>query len=289
MTEVQFNEHVHLLLIGLILSFVAFWVASRRDFFTYPNQFSAPMIHLTEVLGAFAVFIGISLVFMPLLGIGYLLSIGKDASSSSEPHFQGWFNATTIIASAAGIYIYFKSLPVKTQMAVMRKTFSEGFYKRLQDFLMGSYAWLISFPTVIVIGQLVSLMILSKFPDSHIDQVAVKFLKSTMQYPFLFTLTAFLLVAVVPAIEEFLFRGFLQTWLKQYFNVNIAIIVTSLIFSSFHFSYSQGLSNIELLTSLFVLSCFLGFLYERQQSILASIGLHSTFNLISVIFLLSES
>ena len=63
-------------------------------------------------------------------------------------------------------------------------------------------------------------------------------------------------------------------------------MIASLIFAAFHFSTSQGLNNIELLVSLFVLSCFLGFLYERQESLLASMALHATFNAISILAIL---
>jgi uncharacterized protein len=68
-----------------------------------------------------------------------------------------------------------------------------------------------------------------------------------------------------------------------------SILLASLIFAFFHFSYSQGIDNIEVITSLFVFSCFLGFVYERQQSLWASVGLHALFNAISVVLIVLET
>ncbi|MBI3211827.1 MAG: CPBP family intramembrane metalloprotease [Simkania negevensis] len=50
----------------------------------------------------------------------------------------------------------------------------------------------------------------------------------------------------------------------------------------FHLSSSQGVGNI----SLFIFALYLGFLYEKQCSLFASIALHMTFNSISVIRIL---
>lgn len=62
-----------------------------------------------------------------------------------------------------------------------------------------------------------------------------------------------------------------------------AIALTSLIFASFHFSALQGISNIELLGALFVLSCYLGYFHEMGNSIFIPIGLHSVFNFVNIV------
>jgi membrane protease YdiL (CAAX protease family) len=63
---------------------------------------------------------------------------------------------------------------------------------------------------------------------------------------------------------------------------SLAIVFSSICFSAFHFSFSQGIGNISLLFSLFVFALFLGFIYERQGSLFASISLHMTLNIVSV-------
>ena len=91
----------------------------------------------------------------------------------------------------------------------------------------------------------------------------------------------FTILIAAPIIEEFLFRGCLMTYLKRYMPPKGAITLSALCFSLFHFAPSQGFGNISLVASLFVLALFLGFIYERQASLFASIGLHMTFNAVS--------
>ena len=133
------------------------------------------------------------------------------------------------------------------------------------------------------------LEIFSLFFPAPEEQIAVKYLRTVAQFPLLFTVASLLIVFIVPIAEELLFRGFLQTWLKQKVGWGKAILITSIIFSLFHFSTQQGAHNLSLLSSLFILSCFLGFLYERQQSLFASIALHMVFNGVSILLLLKGS
>jgi len=94
---------------------------------------------------------------------------------------------------------------------------------------------------------------------------------------------------IVPMIEEMLFRGYLQQGLKSVIPEKTAIVLTALIFAFFHFSPSQSGSNITILTSLFWLACFMGYLVERTGSLWTSIGLHAAFNTVSSIFILKGS
>lgn len=280
----ELNQHMHLLFTAFVFSAITLWIARGRGFFKFtpsiPNN--AASLELWEVVAAFSIFIGVGLVFMPLVALAWASWSGKDVIHALQMPLQGWFNFATIAATAAGLASYVSWLSQSARNAIARNAFSGGMLKIFRDFLLGACAWLISYPLVVFIGQLISALV----PSHHIDQVAVKYLKMTMEYPSLFIMTAFLLIFVVPIVEETLFRGFLQTWLRQYFGVFTSIFITSLIFASFHFSPSQGIANIELLASLLILSFFLGFLYERQQSLFASIGLHVTFNAISVIAIL---
>ena len=102
----------------------------------------------------------------------------------------------------------------------------------------------------------------------------------------LYLTTASSIITVIPITEEILFRGFLQSWLKRRFQSHwIGIIIASLIFAFFHFSFAQGLTNIELLGSLFFLSCAIGISYEKQQSLWTPIAFHSIFNLTSLVLI----
>ncbi len=290
------EEHLQLLGVGVLFALLISWIARHQGFYRFPlrDDASAKWIVFLEVAGVFAVFLVVTLFVAPLIAIlllsfqvGHFIEIGY---TSIDPVMQGWLNSAAIILSAGGVTLYCFMLTPRVRHAIWGPQAFAGRKRVLQDLLTGALTWPISYPFVVVIGQVVALVLVSVFHQKpfHTDQVAVKYLKATMSNPFLFAVTVMLIVLVVPLLEEILFRGFLQTWIKQHLGTLYAILITSIIFSLFHFSVSQGLDNVELLLSLFLLSCFLGFLRERQHSLYASIGLHATFNAVTVIVLLSN-
>ena len=160
----------------------------------------------------------------------------------------------------------------------------------LQDFLYAVGAWIIAFSLVFALQRILQLMLAYFFHIFELpDQVAVYILKMTLQYPLylLFTLTTIVLLA--PLVEELLFRGFLQSYFRRYLSAQWAIVLTSLIFALFHFSVAQKMSNIPILLSLFTLALFLGWLYEKQRSLIAPIALHILFNGVNAIQLYTQS
>lgn len=153
----------------------------------------------------------------------------------------------------------------------------------LYDISLGFLTWFVAFPVIVVVNTLCETINSFLFKIEEIDQVAVKFLKNnTSSLPALvFALT--LIIVAAPFIEEFLFRGCLQNFLRKIIGVKFSIVVTSLFFSLLHFSFSQQASNFPLLVSLFMFSLYLGFVYEKTRSLSSSIILHMTFNTISAV------
>ena len=203
----------------------------------------------------------------------------------STPSHRGGlicFPLRFLLQALSGLQLFSGSI---TRKSVWGNNAFKSISQSAKDFFIGFCAWFVGYPIMLVVGQLASILTLIFFLPSTVEQVAVRYLRQIMDYPVLFISTSLLIVFVVPIVEETLFRGFLQTWLRKWLSRTGAIIVSSLIFALFHYSSSQGQNNIELLCSLFTLSCFLGFVYERQQSLWASIGLHTTFNGISVLAL----
>ncbi len=156
----------------------------------------------------------------------------------------------------------------------------------LEDFGLGILTWLIAFPVVGAVSQMMEFIAFALTGLSPVDQIAVRYLKMAKESPVLLSIALFMILVAAPVIEELVFRGFLYTYLRKKLSMVKSIIFSALIFSLFHFSSDQGVSNIALLSSLFFLALFLGFLYERQRSLLAPIALHMTFNSISVIRIL---
>ena len=180
--------------------------------------------------------------------------------------------------------IFFCLLQKKETLQMIWKNSQETSY--FSDISWGILGWLISFPIASLINYLAEKMNYLLFGVPAAEQVGIRYLKMVAKSPGLLTITLISILLFAPMMEELVFRGFLQTYLKQKLKFKWALILSSLIFAIFHFSFSQGMQNFPLLLSLFSLSLFLGFLYEKQHSLVSPITLHMTFNLITVIRIL---
>ncbi len=90
-------------------------------------------------------------------------------------------------------------------------------------------------------------------------------------------LIVFFAVFLVPIFEEMLFRGFFQTILRSLTgNAWLSIVINSALFAVIHYP------NWTHMPSLFILSCGLGYAYERSGSLFRPILMHILFNGLSV-------
>lgn len=286
-----FEQHLGVLLLAIFLSVLIGFFAWYKNYFRLPVlDHSAIKITPTQVLVAFIIYFGVSF-FIPfivqLFGSVLTSTSQVDIIEGTNLVSRGvYLNLINMSALFIGFMIFVSILNKEARIDVVGKGSYLGFTKNIRNFGMGMLTWLISFPIILAVSQLASIFLVAFNLPSH-EQVAVLFLKSTMSNPLLFTLTALFIVFIVPTIEEILFRGFLQNVIVKYCGRGLGIIFNSLIFAFFHFSMSQGFGNIEIIPSIFVLSCFLGFIYYRQKSIFASIGTHATFNAVNVIMLMA--
>lgn len=286
-----FFEHLIAFFSFLTIAMMTSLLAWSFGFYRLPNQkkSSKSIVSWSQVAGGFIVLMTVEIFAVPLFYyVGIFLKEGRLPDFSSHKLDllqQGWLNIFAILATALALMIYCIFLGKQTMREVWGRGINQVKARFVVNYLIGASVWFVVYPVVGAVGQLIELALPWFYKGPHVDQVAVKHLKSIMDAPWLFPITVIEIVTIVPAIEELIFRGFLQTWLKEKFGISQAIMVTSVVFAIFHFSLGQGIDNIELIISLFVLSCFLGYVRERQQSLWASIGLHSTFNAISIFFL----
>lgn len=275
--------HAKLVLIALAAVF-GLWInyqAWKKGYYHHPENADRGSLRLIDVLGAFFSFLVLQFLVIPVLAlVWYYPELTKAGGVEMEPTAKGWLNYIAIILIGLGLMIYTFIINPRTIKPSWGSGSFEG--KNLKHFLMGVLTWLIAFPVVIVIGEIIGLIISQLVPEYKPEQTAVKQLKDTAENPYLFWSMVAIIVTVVPIIEELLFRGYLQTWFKGHVGYKWAIVITAAIFAVFHYTTTQGIGNIELLISLFILALYLGWIYERERSLWASIGLHATFNALSI-------
>jgi membrane protease YdiL (CAAX protease family) len=268
-----------IILFGLV-SGILLWIAKSKGYFVLPYSFAErkSLINIKTVLIVFAIYLGMTMLVAPV-SVHLMKAMFKNESFPAAAF--GWVQLLTL----GGIFLLFY---------LYAKTMEPGFFSKIwkdrsiprpkpvwTDFLMGVMSWFISFPLVILVGQIVDVLLYYFFGFENYEQVAVRYLKTTLKSPPMLAVALFTILIAAPVIEEFLFRGCLQTFFKRYFPIKGAIAMSALCFSLFHYAPSQGIGNVSLVASLFVFALFLGFIYERQASLFASIGLHMTFNTVS--------
>ncbi len=274
-------DSIYIILIFGLLGVVTNGIGWKRGFYEW-KPLIAPRVLFTHVFFIFAIYVG-STFFL----LRYFLALVQNYSGGNPP-FEMVISIQflVIIAMLAGIFLYCRT-QAKGVFAGAWKNPSQPIpTSPLFDFLLGVSAWFLAFPVVQIVGQFFDLALFIIYRLESYEQVAVKYLKTTLESPLLTVLALVSIVIIAPVIEEFLFRGTLQNYFKRHLGAKKAIVFSAVCFAFFHYSSEQGLGNLSLIPSLFTFACFLGYIYERQGSLYASIGLHMTFNFVSSVRIL---
>ena len=274
------DTHVQIFIISACISLLTFSIAYNRNFFKLSHSESSHAVSSRDVFGSFLIFLGVHLIIAPASAIYAAKLAGVQIIGVQA---QGWVVIYSMYFACFSLFFYTSCLSDAT---TRESIWPSAQVHKLQSFYFGALSLLIGYPLVIAIGQFVRMIQISVFGIPEVDQIAVEALKLSLDYPLMSALMMFGVVCIVPIAEEVLFRGYLQGWMRGYLQPKYAIILTSIIFSAFHYSFKQGWSNIELLLSLLILSMILGILYEKQRTLWAPIGLHMAFNLINAALLI---
>lgn len=268
----------------LIWAWAANAFAYNKGFYSLPERNKdSKDLGISNVLGVFGLFLFVQLVVVPsgLFVYSYFQTgVWKIAQAGGH----GWTNIIAIVTSGIGLVLYCTVIAPKTANIIFVKDY-EKFKKDIQ---FGMLSWLVCFPIVSLVAQIFSSILVYFDLSKDVDQVAVHYLKQILSNRPLFWTSFWMIIFIVPFIEELLFRGFLQNWLRQKMPALPAIAITSFIFAGFHFSASQGWRNVDLGVALFLLSFYMGLLNEKRGSIWAPIGLHMTFNAISEVVIVFQ-
>lgn len=281
--QLQLDEKWLIFWWALGISLFVLCIAWLRGFFKPFSSGRLPEITGEDVLRGFGLFLAVEGLLIPVLA-GYLFTLkGWDANINVEA--KGWLNLFMVLGGFASALFAYKFLTAEKR----KELWQQNGEPWLHNLKLGIISWFVISPTVIAFNQIVSLGMWHLFHHPFNEQSVVITLRNAMDYPVLFGALALAIVTLIPFTEEYLFRGLLQTWLKRKFGSPWpAVLLTSFIFSLFHFTTDQGLTNVELLASLFLLSCMLGYIFERQRSLWAPIGLHSFFNFMSLLMIFNQ-
>jgi membrane protease YdiL (CAAX protease family) len=268
-----------------IVSALVLWVAKMVGLFRYHPAKPEESAHVSvKQLGTvFALYIGISMFVAPLLVTALAQTQLFRALPSSPLLVLGWtqFFSLALLVFALLFFCFGQN---KT---TVRKIWKDRNFAAASstpfDMGVGALTWLVAFPVVNLVGDITDSVLRALTGYEVYEQVAVRYLKSAFNTLPTLLIALITILIIAPLIEELLFRGFLQTWIKKHLGARAAIPIASFCFAAFHYSESQGYGNIPLVLSLFTLACFLGLVYERQRSLFASISLHMTFNAVSTL------
>ncbi len=147
------------------------------------------------------------------------------------------------------------------------------------DLKLGVYTFILAISSVTAVGILLQLFTYWIFGQSGNEQLIITYLrehKAAFGVKFLGFLN---IVIFAPTLEEFIFRGCIQRYLTSLTSLKNAILITSILFAFVHFSSDQGVGNIALLSCIFILSIYLGFIYEKTSCLISPIIVHMLFNL----------
>lgn len=287
MNDVSVYQRILITLGGLSIALFISGLAYFKGYFRslVPNR-NIP-ISFSDVISVLLMLLLVRLVIAPAtFVVGYTLMTGESLDQEAFAHdstLQGIFSILVVVQLLICYGLYLYSLRPQVRPIVFGTSTNPA-----DDLSLGFLSWLIAYPWVFTVSQAVETFIAYFSFGPHIEQEAIQFFRG-ITTNFAVVIVSFLVVAlIVPIIEEIVFRGFVQQWLKRYMNPLPAIILTGIAFSLAHFSGAQGISNIPLITALFILSLFLGFLRERQGNLLAPIALHAMVNTITLFIILLQ-
>ena len=278
------QNSIESILLFALISLVTLIIGWKSSYFS--SLFSADTwkipIQWTHVVFAFAIYFGISAIGTPF--IGHLLHsvLSSHPTPFSMIQYASLVNTLNSGTILVCLLIFLSALPRPLKKGIWKDQ-RELQHSYKEDLHFVIFSWVIAFPLVIFINQILDWTLSNVF---HVplmpEQIAVYFLKMTFGHPLYLSMAILTIVFFAPIVEELLFRGFLQSFIRKQLGSKQAIFITSLLFAFFHYSKEQGLANLTIIVSLFTLSLFIGFSYEKRKCLFTPIVLHALFNAVNV-------
>ncbi len=257
--------------------------------FILPDRMVPPLLGFSDAL--FEVFIVVSFVCVAMYAIrqvrdGQLINNGRSPLPVKMPGYAGWpfiGCVVELIFLQSLLFVCVVFAGIVGLLIGSRHTVEEQFgFTRLSFTRLLSASLLIFGAVMLMETPLTSAVawIMDAVHLPHPEQESVKDF-SQMKQPVM--ILAFFVQASVlsPMVEEFFFRGFLQTYLKNYTSTWMALVLSSGVFAFAHVSLGAALP-------LWLLGLVLGLAYEHTGCLLLPIGIHSCWNFITALNILLD-
>lgn len=264
-----------LLLLGLILA----WWARHKELFTsmHNPDFDRDVLHPTyrklrwyHVVTGFA-----ALIFVQIFLLGLLVMVFPKMGST--PISLGYLVVIVNLLFALFLAFYIKKEHLKSILFHKKKYLKAGLLTLL-----------VALPWVFLSGTVGRFIVVELLGHPPVEQGPITFLQGFDLSMPVFYLVAVAIFTIIPFNEEVLFRGLFQNFTTKHTSKLGGLIITPLFFALVHYQWGQGLSNIELLSPLLILSFFLSYLYQKTGSLLSCMVFHMAFNFMSVVALTLE-
>ncbi|WP_213318458.1 CPBP family intramembrane glutamic endopeptidase [Chlamydiifrater volucris] len=204
-----------------------------------------------------------------------VLSSSGDGKEPS-PFAQGAFITLVLV-------VYLVSLPKRTIHTIL---WAGNPAKSSPKTLLSTTlrAWILAVPVTQISSLVLSKVLITIFGEKLlIPQAIAKEVQEGLATPQVSSLLlAFSVAILLPISEEIVFRGFLQNFLKKKLSVRNSLILSSIFFSLAHIENSLG--SLIFVPVIFILSLMIGFVYEKERSLLAPTLLHALYNSTQLIF-----
>ena len=158
-----------------------------------------------------------------------------------------------------------------------------------KDITPGLLAIVLAWP-IVQCAALLAAWLTVKFGGSSPDDIAHSTLEALKDDPKDIWAISMAAMAVIgaPLVEEFVFRGCLQSALRKLFGgAWIAIILTSALFAGMHVEMFKD-GRWHAVAALFVFGLSLGFAFERTKKFTVPVVMHVIFNLVNIVITLAK-
>ncbi|MEE8360260.1 MAG: type II CAAX endopeptidase family protein [Candidatus Omnitrophota bacterium] len=211
--------------------------------------------------------------FAYIFAIFMVLVLPLFPKGSATNRIVAILNTTILDLVGIGCVFYFVIYRYKHKIKdlglSMKNIFKNIFY--------GFFGYLAALP-ILFITLLVAALILDLLNHAPQPQPVFDLFLEEEKMPVLVCLS--ILVAIIgPILEEIFFRGFLYTAIKRETGIKWAILISAFIFAFLH-AHLAGFFPIM------ILGIFLAYMYEKTGSLIASMTVHITHNLIMVFLML---